>query len=45
MGFAVKRNVEVDKDDEMMGQLARRLSKIEELPNKNGVLEKRITRA
>lgn len=45
MGFTVKKNVDVELDEKMMGQLARRRSKLEEVPNENGVLETRITRA
>lgn len=45
MGFTINRNVNLDSDEEIMGQLSRRTSKIESLPNKNGVLEEIITRA
>ena len=45
MGFTVKRNVDPEKDDGFVGQLERRKSKLEEVPNENGVLETRITRA
>ncbi len=45
MGFTVKRNVDPEKDDGFVGQLERRKSKLEDLPNENGVLETRITRA
>ena len=45
MGFTVRRNVEPDKDDGMVGQNEKRKSKIELIPNKNGVLEEVITRA
>lgn len=45
MGFTVKPNVEPDKDEGMVGQIERRKSKIEKIPNKNGILEEVITRA
>lgn len=45
MGFTVKRFVIIDLDEGMMGDIERRKSKTELIPNKNGFLEEVITRA
>jgi hypothetical protein len=45
MGFTVKKQVEPDKDEGYVGQLEKRKSKIETIPNENGFPEDVITRA